>query len=247
MRTLSILSILLISTLAGCKPEAEAEKDYKYQVIRLEERPEINAVWDKAPWTGTKSLELTHYMGNKPDHFPLVEAKIAYDNLAIYVIFRVQDKYMKAVHSEHQDPVYTDSCVEFFFSPDEDSNKGYFNLEMNCGGIMLFHHQIAPRTNQTHIAGEDIEQVEVAHSLPQIVDPEIEVDTTWFVEYRIPFSVLASYRDFPNPESGTIWRANLYKCADATSHPHWLTWAPIDLPGPDFHQPDFFGTLKFQK
>ena len=247
MRTLSILSILLISSLAGCKPEAEPEEGYKYQVTRLEERPEVNAVWDKAPWTGIKSLELTHYMGDKPDHFPLVEAKIAYDNLAIYVIFRVQDKYVKAVHSEHQDPVYTDSCVEFFFSPDENSNEGYFNLEMNCGGIMLFHHQTEPRTNQTHIAGEDIQQVEVAHSLPQIVDPEIQVDTTWYVEYRIPFSVLASYRDFPVPESGTIWRANLYKCADATSHPHWLTWAPIDLPRPDFHQPDFFGTLEFQK
>lgn len=247
MRTLSILSILLISSLAGCKPEAEAEEDYKYPVIRLEESPEINAVWDKAPWTGIKSLELTHYMGDKPEHFPLVEAKIAYDNLAIYVIFRVQDKYVKAVHNEHQDPVYTDSCVEFFFSPDENSNEGYFNLEMNCGGIMLFHHQAAPRTDQTHIAPEDIQQVEVAHSLPQIVDPEIQVDTTWYVEYRIPFSVLASYRDFPKPESGTIWRANLYKCADATSHPHWLTWAPIDLPGPDFHQPDFFGTLEFQK
>ena len=246
MRTLSILSILLISILASCKTEAEPEEGSKYQVMRLEERPEINAVWDKATWNGIKSLQLTHYMGDEPDHFPLVEAKIAYDNLAIYVIFRVQDKYVKAVHSEHQDPVYTDSCVEFFFSPDDNSSEGYFNLEMNCGGTMLFHHQTAPRTDQTHIAAEDIQQVEVASTLPKIVDPEIQEDTTWFVEYRIPFSVLASYRDFPVPESGTIWRANLYKCADATSHPHWLTWAPIDLPSPNFHQPDFFGVLEYQ-
>ena len=174
------------------------------------------------------------------------DGSFAYDNLAIYVIFRVEDKYVKAVHSNHQDPVYTDSCVEFFFSPDDNSNEGYFNLEMNCGGTMLFHHQTEPRTNQVHIADEDIQQIEVASTLPPIVDPEIQEETIWSVEYRIPFSVLARYRDFPIPEKGTIWRANLYKCADATSHPHWLTWAFIDLPSPNFHQPDFFGYLDFQ-
>ena len=246
MRTLSILCILLMSILVSCKAEAETEEGSSYQVARLNERPEINAVWDKAPWTGIKSLQLTHYMGEKPEHFPFTEAKIAYDNLAIYVIFRVKDRYVKAVTSTHQGPVYKDSCVEFFFSPDDNSTDGYFNLEMNCGGTMLFHHQVLPRTNQVHVAEEDIQLVEVAHSLPEIVDPEIEEETTWCVEYRIPFSVLASYHDFPIPENGTSWRANLYKCADDTSHPHWLTWAPIDLPGPDFHQPDFFGTLKFQ-
>ena len=235
-----------MSILVSCKAEAETEEGSSYQVARLNERPEINAVWDKAPWTGIKSLQLTHYMGEKPEHFPFTEAKIAYDNLAIYVIFRVKDRYVKAVTSTHQGPVYKDSCVEFFFSPDDNSTDGYFNLEMNCGGTMLFHHQVLPRTNQVHVAEEDIQLVEVAHSLPEIVDPEIEEETTWCVEYRIPFSVLASYHDFPIPENGTSWRANLYKCADDTSHPHWLTWAPIDLPGPDFHQPDFFGTLKFQ-
>ncbi len=233
--------------LAGCKTEPEKEEGSIYKVSKLNQRPDINAVWDKAPWNGIKSLQLTHYMGEKPEHFPFTEAKIAYDNLAIYVIFKVEDRYVKAVHSNHQDPVYTDSCVEFFFSPKENSDQGYFNLEMNCGGTMLFHHQTAPRTNQVPIAEADVAQVEVAHSMPAIVDPEIEEDTTWYVEYRIPFSVLASYRDFPIPENGTVWRANLYKCADATSHPHWLTWAFIDLPSPNFHQPDFFGILEFQK
>lgn len=247
MRKLSILCLIIICALSSCKAETEDDENAgsRYQVTHLTDSPEINAVWDKAPWNGIQSLQLTNYMGDSPEHFPYTEAKIAYDNLAIYVIFRVKDKYVKAVHSEHQDPVYTDSCVEFFFSPEENSTNGYFNLEMNCGGIMLFHHQTEPRTGQTHIAEGDILQVEVAHTMPVIVDPEIEEDTTWCVEYRIPFSVLASYRDFSIPESGTIWRANLYKCADNTSHPHWLTWAPIDLPGPDFHQPDFFGYLEF--
>jgi hypothetical protein len=47
------------------------------------------------------------------------------------------------------------------------------------------------------------------------------------------------------PAPGVRWRANFYKCAEHNSHPHWLMWAPIDFPKPNFHLPEFFGTLEF--
>jgi hypothetical protein len=39
--------------------------------------------------------------------------------------------------------------------------------------------------------------------------------------------------------------APVVDCADATSHPHWLSWSPANLSEPDFHRPEFFGTLVF--
>ncbi len=206
----------------------------------------IDADWDKAAWQGILPLQLNHFMGERPKHFPRVLSKLAYDDEAIYVIFRVEDRYVRAVAQDHQGPVFKDSCVEFFFSPGTDSKDGYFNLEMNCGGTMLFHHQPKPRTNSQNILPDDIAQIEVAHSLPTIVDPEITDPTTWVVEYRIPFEILAKYHELEKPESGSVWRANLYKCADDTSHPHWLTWAPVEFSRPNFHLPEYFGTLKFQ-
>ncbi len=242
--------LFLFTALNACKQTEMSsnttKSDTKYNVTRVHAKPDINAVWDKAPWAGIQALEIKNHMGNKPEHFPFTQAKIAYDVHSIYVIFRVEDKYVKAVNNTNQEPVYQDSCVEFFFSPEDDTQAGYFNLEMNCGGTMLFHHQVKPRTDQTHIAKEDVEQVEVAHSLPQIIDPEIEEETIWTVEYSIPFSILSKYHDFPMPRAGTIWRANLYKCADKTSHPHWITWAPVNVPNPDFHRPEFFGILEFK-
>ena len=80
------------------------------------------------------------------------------------------------------------------------------------------------------IADSDVEKITVAHSMPQIVDPEIEEPTTWTVEYAIPFAVLKNYCDIIKPESGAVWHANFYKCADETSHPHWITWAHVDTP-----------------
>ncbi len=218
-----------------------------YKVKKISEQPEINAVWDKMPWKEIEPLQIKNFMGDKPGHLPFTRAKLAYDNDAIYVIFRVEDRYVRAVADKNQAPVCLDSCVEFFFTPGTDIKKGYFNLEMNCGGTMLFHHQMEPRTGQTRISEEHLQQVEVAHTLPRIVEPEIESDTTWIVEYRIPFSILSEYHSFPVPEAGSVWTANFYKCADKTSHPHWLTWAPVDFPRPNFHLPHFFGNLEFQE
>ncbi len=237
------LAILLFLLLMGCNPKADT---MKYNVDKLKTAPLINAEWNKAPWNSIKALDLNQYMGERPSHFPSSQAKVAFDDDAIYVIFRVEDQYVKAVHHNNQDPVYKDSCVEFFFSPGKSIQEGYFNLEMNCGGTMLFHHQVIPRSGGVSISEAHIAQIEVAHSLPKIVDPEVNEKTVWVVEYKIPFSILKDYHEFSSPEEGTIWRANFYKCADETSHPHWITWAPVDNPTPDFHLPAYFGELIFK-
>jgi len=239
--TLVLFGLMMIN--AHC-PNPIPSKMNTYKVTRLSTPASVDAVWEKAPWNDVPSLEIKNYMGDKPDHIPNVLAKLAYDDNAIYVIFRVQDQYVRAIRTKHQEGVYKDSCVEFFFSPEGKVDNGYFNLEMNCGGTMLFHHQTQVRKG-VNISPEDIDRIEVAHSLPKKVDPEIQEPTTWTVEYRIPFDILEKYHDLTPPTPGSTWRANLYKCADETSHPHWLTWSPIDLPRPNFHVPEAFGTLVF--
>ena len=42
-------------------------------------------------------------------------------------------------------------------------------------------------------------------------------------------------------------RGNFYKCASATSEPHYLSWNPILTDKPDFHRPDFFGDIYFAR
>jgi hypothetical protein len=185
-------------------------------------------------------------MGKKPDPFPKVEVKIAYDNMAIGVLFRVEDRYVRATAAGHQDTVYKDSCVEFFFTPGPDVSKGYFNLEMNCGGTMLFHFQRQPRKDRIVIPDRECSLITTAHSLPRIVDPEIGEPVTWTVTYRIPIALLGRYCQVIAPAPQVVWRVNFYKCADDTSHPHWLTWSPVDLPDPNFHHPQSFGFLEFE-
>lgn len=215
-------------------------------VRRLASPLKVGADWNKPPWQEMPSELLRNHMGAKPDHFPKTEVKIAYDNAALYLMFRVEDRYVRATARAHQDSVCGDSCVEFFFTPGPDVSKGYFNLEMNCGGTMLFHFHPGFEDERIEIPKSDCGKLTKAHSLPRIIDPEIQEPVTWTIEYAIPFALLGGYSSVNTPKPHALWRANFYKCADHSSHPHWLTWAPVDYPKPNFHLPQSFGVLEFE-
>ena len=202
-----------------------------------------DADWHHPLWPGADTLAITHFPWEDSGHRPGVQARLLYDDAWLAVIFRVDDQYVRAVAQEFQDSVCTDSCVEFFVAPLPES-RAYFNFEVNCGGTMLLYRCEA-RHDTRPVADEDGATIATAHSLPKIVDPELAEPTTWTVEYHVPFRLFTSYFGALSPTSGARWRANFYKCGDRTSHPHWGSWAPVDTPRPDFHQPGFFQPILF--
>lgn len=219
-----------------------------YKVARLNKKMTIDGNWNKVEWKKVKSLKITHYMGKLPTFRPQVEAKMMYDNDNVYVIFRVKDRYVHSVVQEYNGNVSGDACVEFFFAPDSHFPERYFNLEINAGGTPLLFYILPPypKEKYTKLDPEDIKQIEIAHSLPKVVDPEIKDPITWTIEYRIPLSMLEKFSNVTRPAPGIIWKANFYKTASQSSNPHWITWAVVDNPKPNFHLPQFFGTLKFK-
>ena len=216
-----------------------------YKINKITQSLTIDANWDKDIWKHVPTIKIELYMGVKPEHQPQTEAKLLYDDQAIYVIFRVKDQYVRAIAKETHGKVWQDSCVEFFFTPDKTIEAGYFNLEMNCGGTFLLNLNTKARYGRS-LDLADCQQIEVAHTLPKIIDPEITQPTTWCVEYRLPIDIIEKYANVSRPAPGVIWRANFYKCADRTSHPHWLTWNKVDHPTPNFHLPEHFGHIKFK-
>lgn len=215
-----------------------------YQVKKLTEPIVVDGDWNK--WQDVTPLVINQHMGDAPAHRPEVLARLAWDDDALYIIYQVKDRYVRAVAEKYQDSVCKDSCVEFFFTPGLDLGLSYFNVEINCGGTMLlwWHPEDG---DGLPVADEDCDTVMMGHSLPKIVNPEIEEPTTWTLEYRLPFDLIKKYcPDASKPASGGAWKANLYKCGDATSHPHWLTWSYVNHPTPRFHMPEYFGRLQFE-
>jgi hypothetical protein len=185
-------------------------------------------------------------MGEIPVFHPLVQAKMMYDDENLFVIFRVNDRYVRCLTKDINGPVWKDSCVEFFFSPDSNLPEHYFNLEINCGGTPLMHYNIVPGKDIFKVEEKDIKKIEIAYSMPQIINPEISEQVNWTVEYRIPLDILQNYSQLSHPKKGVIWRGNFYKIAENNSNPHYITWAAINNNKPDFHLPQFFGLLKFE-
>lgn len=207
--------------------------------------PPMNAEWDTGVWGGATAVTLAHHMGDPPAHRPTTQAKLLYDAEALYVRFRVEDRYVVALETEPQSGVSRDSCVELFFAPGTDVGPGYFNIEMNCVGTTLFHHQREPGVENRPL-DEAISDLQVRHTIPgPTVDPEVTEPLTWAVGYRVPFDALAQHATITVPEPGVVWRTNLYKCASRSSHPHWLTWSPVAFPRPNFHLKEQFGYLHF--
>ena len=221
-------------------------KDAVYKVSKLKKPLKIDANWDKSQWKKIEAIKIDKYMGKISAFRPEVEAKMMYDNENVYLIFRVKDRFVRSVIQEYNGNVSWDSCVEFFFSPDANFPLKYFNLEVNAGGTPLIYYVVQPWSDFKKLEASEIKEIEIANSLPAKVDPEITEPVTWTVEYRIPLSILNKYSNVSRPASGVIWKANFYKTGSRTSNPNYLTWAFVDHPTPNFHLPQFFGTLKFQ-
>lgn len=243
---------IILAFVVFCMPivlYAQSEKQKKpltYKIVKLRGALPIDGDWDKPQWKKVKALEITKYMGKIPDFKPNVKAKVMYDEDNVYVIFRVKDRYVRSLVQEYNGNVSGDACVEFFFAPDAEFPERYFNLEINAGGTPLLFYVTQPWTEFVKLDPIDIKQIEIAHSLPSVVDPEITEPVTWTIEYRIPLSMLERFSNVSRPNKNTTWRANFYKTASRSSNPHWMTWSYVDNEKPNFHLPQFFGILKFE-
>jgi hypothetical protein len=212
-------------------------------------RPEMKGAWSSPAWEQAETLEVAHFRPESSDHRPQTYARLLYAADGLFGIFLVKDRYVRCVHTRYLGPVYKDSCVEFFVRPKPD--RGYFNFEFNCGGALLCFYIVDPTRvpggfrEFTRIPEADGKQVAIYHSLPQVVDPEIVEATEWRLEFFIPFALLEKYAGAIGSVQNQEWRANFYKCADETSHPHWASWAPVDEL--NFHLPRCFGTIRFDE
>lgn len=237
---------MITSTLVAIFTVALLNAQEVYEVVKAKQPVKIDADWNKKQWKKVKPVTITNYMGQVPGFKPEAQVKVAYDKDNIYVIFRVKDKFVRCITNRNNGPVFRDSAVEFFFAPDAKAPLRYFNLETNCGGTALFQYHTVARTESKRISSEEIDLVEIAHSLPEIIDPEIAEEVTWTIEYRLPIALLQKYSAITAPEKGVEWKANFYKIAENTSNPHYITWSKVDRPRPDFHVPEYFGRLIFK-
>lgn len=179
---------------------------------------------------------------NWPDSYsvrPDARFNIARSSKAFFIHFVVNEKQIKAIYSKDQDPVWQDSCVEFFCQVP--GSKTYFNFEFNCIGTCLATERKSRTEDVNPLSVEKMSQIKRYASLGNEPFEEKKGNFDWTLTVEIPFSLLGID---PDNLPASI-KANFYKCGDETSVPHYVSWNPIEVESPDFHRPEFFGELKF--
>ncbi len=169
---------------------------------------------------------------------PLTSVSAAHSGAALYLDFFVRCNYLRAVNNKDLSPVSQDSCVEFFVSPDP-TDTLYWNFEFNCIGALNASFR-RERAHPTRLSPDQLRQVVRRASCGSRPFCEIEGMFAWEILTIIPFGLLGIEYHGGQPVEMS---GNLYKCASATSAPHYLSWNPIDTPKPDFHRPEFFGRI----
>lgn len=179
---------------------------------------------------------------NWPDDFPYKPeciVKAAWCKKGLGILYEVYGLDLRAEALKDNGSVWEDSCCEFFISHPSDGT--YYNFEMNCIGTLLTAKRKS-REDYSHFSKEQLQQVKRFSSLPR---KQVNVNGEmfrWSVGMFIPFHLIGI-----NPHNlPDELHANFYKCGDKTEHIHFLSWSPISCATPDFHRPEFFGTLKLE-
>lgn len=191
------------------------------------------------PWASLHPVAIDRYLWLTNGYRPVVEARLCWSAKFLYVRFRVGEKKAPVRYTKFQDPVYKDSCVEFFVDMFPEARLGYVNFEMNAAGALLA--AFGPdRGHREPLWPEDLAGMSVVTGegdWPGVGD-------SWQVGYNVP---LALFRKLYGQDVrlGHRAAANFYKCGDETPVPHYGAWSPVGTPAPDFHRPEFFGELVF--
>ena len=158
---------------------------------------------------------------------------------SLYIKFKISEYNLRALYVNDQDPVWEDSCVEFFCKkPQSDT---YMNFEFNCIGTCAASSR---KSRDEQVVPFTLEELKTIKRLPSIgrrAFNEMEGMFEWELTVKIPFDLMGiDPENLPEKILG-----NFYKCADGTDSMHFVTWSPVKTEKPDFHCPEYFGELLF--
>ncbi len=183
--------------------------------------------------------DIDHHPWGFKDEFNKVRFKIAHNSKNIYLQYDVIESEIMAKFSKHNDPVYKDSCVEFFIAFEEDTS--YYNFEFNCLGTCRLAWG-KDRYGRQLLDTQTINLIKTKTKIKRISKNGLTM-FNWKIFIKIPLEIF--YFNTLNSFENVKAKANFYKCGDDLSKPHYITWNNIKSKEPDFHLKSFFGDIEF--
>jgi hypothetical protein len=161
-----------------------------------------------------------------------VSLRLNHDKKFLHVHFSVVEKQLRRMCTNHNEPVFTDSCVEVFLQKKGES--GYVNFEFSASGKALVGYGTG-RQGRTLFPVSVIEQIPITVTLLENTLQK----SFWKLDASLDLS-LFGLADQGQDLGSLELQGNFYKCGDGLKQPHYLSYGPIGTLKPDFHTPSFF-------
>ncbi|TMM58576.1 hypothetical protein FEE95_03865 [Maribacter algarum] len=235
------LLFFLFLIFASCNAQNEAPKELKVKEIITDKNVTLSQVSELLEeQTELHSINIINW--DTFSYTPKADFRIAHANNQIWLKYYVTEENILAQVDTINGGVAGDSCVEFFFDPKADGN--YYNFEFSCIGMPHLAYGPGRRARQFVDEEKIKEHIEITSSLGNEPFAERTGGHSWEMTIIIPASILNA--DEGIQLKGLKTRANFYKCGDRTSERHYLSWNAVGTETPDFHRPEYFGSLVFE-
>lgn len=193
--------------------------------------------WENTQWVNI--TQRTHLNSPMETKF-----KVLYSEKGIYFLFFSEDPRLDASILEDNKHLWTEDVIEVFLWPDT-SKEMYFEYELSPLNYELplmvmniegqrhrwqpwFYEDDRAILHQTAVQGGSKKSGASIKS--------------WTAEFFVPFSLLLPIGQMP-PESGTAWKANMYRMDYVDKKGTYWSWQKINK---SFHEIHNFGTLLFE-
>ena len=194
----------------------------------------IDALHSSAQWSHTHNVCFSaDWQGNNADPEVETEVRLLWSPEMLYLRFvcRYRELFVfdDSAPNGRRDQLWDRDVAEAFLQPPPAVGKNYREFEVAPNGMWI---------------DLDIHPTGLA-DLKSGLTRSVHVDQSrnlWAAELAIPMKSLTSQFDPARP-----WRANFYRVEGKVEPRKYMAWQATKTPEPQFHVPERFGKLGFEK
>jgi len=185
-------------------------------------------------WNRALPVAFCHdWQGSNPDPARETEVRLLWNHDSILVRFRCRyrtiDVFRDAEPNRRRNELWDRDVAEVFVQPDRFGEKFYKEFEVSPNGYWL-DLDISP-AGLMHISSGMCTRATIDES-----------QRVWTAELAIPIAAITDRFDPQQP-----WRVNFFRCEGLGSQRFYSAWQPTGTSEPNFHVPQKFGWLRFER
>lgn len=187
---------------------------------------------EKTLWSEVPESEIEFYQWNSEASYKTCFKMCTVKGKGIFLKMRTDEKNLRAVCTERDEPIWEDSCMEFFIKPFS-FREEYLNFEMNPNGAYLCEFGKG-KSDRVFVKT-------LTDKTPTVITSKNSAG--WELDLFVPCELINEVYGEKFTAEQCDMKGNFYKCGDKTEKVHYGSFAKMTTLPPGFHNPKCFANI----